>query len=197
MPAYQTLSRFGVPLPAGNGRGGMLQPKYKYRWRVRVYGFGPITGGTEFSLQVQNASKPKMTQQPVEVHSYNSVAYYAGKHAWEEVQLRLRDDITNTVSRLVGHQIQKQLNHFEQTGYAAAQNYKFTMTIESMDGGNDGVLETWLLEGCFISNVDYGELDYQESGFQDITLRIRYDNATQYDGLMPRSPDYTPSNHMA
>lgn len=191
MPQYQTLSRFGVPLPAGSGRGGMLQPKYKYRFRVRVFSFGPISGGTEFSLQVQSVGRPKLQQEPVAVHAYNSVAYYAGKHTWQEIELVLKDDISNTISRLVGHQIQKQLNHFEQTGYVAAQNYKFSMYIEIMDGGNDGVLETWLLEGCFVSNVNYGDLDYQESGFQTITLTIRYDNATQMDGYMPRNPDRT------
>jgi hypothetical protein len=196
MTTYNTLTRFGVPLPAGNGRGGMLQPKYKYRFRVRVFQFGPITGGVEFSLQVQSVSKPTLNQEPIPVHAYNSVAYYAGKHTWQEIQLTLKDDITNTVSRLVGHQVQKQLNHFEQTGYAAAQNYKFSMVIESMDGGNDGILETWYLEGCYLQSVNYGELDYQESNFQTIALTIRYDNATQYDGLMPRNPDRQPGNHL-
>ncbi len=48
-----------------------------------------------------------------------------------------------------------------------------------MDGGNDTVVEAWTLEGCFLENVEYGEMDYQESGFQTINLTIRYDNATQ------------------
>lgn len=185
----ETLTKFGVPMGGGTGRGGLLQLKYKYRYRVRVINFGPIQGGLELSQQVQSVSKPKVSHEEVPVHSYNSTAYYAGKHTWEPVTLVVKDDVTNAVSRMVGHQLQKQLNHFEQTGYMAGMNYKFTTIIESMDGGNDVVLETWTLEGCFLQNTDYMELDYSDSSFQTITMSIRYDNATLADGLMPLSPD--------
>lgn len=185
----ETLTKFGVPMGGGTGRGGLLQLKYKYRYRVRVINFGPIQGGLELSQQVQSVSKPKVSHEEVPVHSYNSTAYYAGKHTWEPITLVVKDDVTNAVSRMVGHQLQKQLNHFEQTGFMAGMNYKFTTIIESMDGGNDVVLETWTLEGCFLQNTDYMELDYSDSSFQTITMSIRFDNATLADGLMPLSPD--------
>jgi hypothetical protein len=185
----ETLTKFGVPMGGGTGRGGLLQLKYKYRYRVRVINFGPIQGGLELSQQVQSVSKPKVSHEEVAVHSYNSTAYYAGKHTWEPITLVVKDDVTNAVSRMVGHQLQKQLNHFEQTGFMAGMNYKFTTIIESMDGGNDVVLETWTLEGCFLQNTDYMELEYSDSSFQTITMSIRFDNATLADGLMPLSPD--------
>lgn len=185
----ETLSKFGVPLGGGSGRGGILQPKYKYRFRVRVVNFGPVAGGIELTQQVQSVAKPTLGHESVAVHSYNSTGYYAGKHTWETISLVVKDDITNSVSRLVGHQLQKQLNHFEQTGFTSGVNYKFVMLIETMDGGNDGVLETWTLEGCFIENVDYSELAYDDSSFQTITMSIRYDNATLADGLMTALPE--------
>ncbi|MNK33320.1 hypothetical protein D3C87_518000 [compost metagenome] len=185
----ETLSKFGVPLGGGSGRGGILQPKYKYRFRVRVVNFGPVAGGIELTQQVQSVGKPTLGHESVAVHSYNSTGYYAGKHTWETVSLVVKDDITNSVSRLVGHQMQKQLNHFEQTGFTSGVNYKFVMLIETMDGGNDGVLETWTLEGCFLENVDYSELAYDDSSFQTITMSIRYDNATLADGLMTALPE--------
>jgi hypothetical protein len=40
-----TLQNFGVPLGGGAGRGGMLQPKTKQKFRVRVTQFGPVNGG--------------------------------------------------------------------------------------------------------------------------------------------------------
>jgi hypothetical protein len=188
----ETLSKYGVPLGGGQGRGGLLQLKYKYRFRVRVINFGPIAGGLDLTQQVQSVGKPKVSYEPVEVHSYNSKAYYAGKHNWEEINLVVKDDISNNVSRLVGHQMQKQLNHFEQTAFAAGINYKFVMLIETMDGGNDNVLETWTLEGCFLSNVDYMDLDYGDSQFQTISMQVRYDNATLADGLMDAAPQLIP-----
>lgn len=181
-----------VPLGGGNGRGGLLQLKYKNRWRVRVINFGPIAGGLDFTQQAQSVTKPKLNQQGIEVHSYNSIAYMAGKHTWDPITISLKDDITNTISRLVGHQVQKQLNHFEQTAFASGINYKFVTIIEVMDGGNDTVLETWTLEGCFLEGVDYQNLDYSESAFQTIDLTVRFDNATQADGLMTTLPELIP-----
>lgn len=185
----ETLSKFGVPLGGGGGRGGILQPKIKYRFRVRVINFGPIAGGIALTQQVQSVTKPTISHESIPVHSYNSTGYYAGKHTWEPISLVLRDDITNSVSRLVGHQVQKQLNHFEQTGFTSGINYKFVTLIEVMDGGNDGILETWTLEGCFLENVEYSDMAYDDSSFHTITMSIRYDNATQDDGLMTALPE--------
>ena len=97
----------------------------------------------------------------------------------------VRDDITNAVSKLVGAQMQKQLNHFEQTGYMAGINYKFGMYIETLDGSNaessSSIVEQWFVEGCFLSNVSYDALDYADSNPMTITTQVRYDNA-QYWG---------------
>ena len=37
-----TLSKFGVPIDGSTGRGGILQPKLKYRFRVRFTNFGNL-----------------------------------------------------------------------------------------------------------------------------------------------------------
>jgi hypothetical protein len=188
----ETLSKFGVPMGGGAGRGGILQPAFKNRFRVRVINFGPIAGGLEFTQQVQSVGKPKISHEEQPVHSYNSTAYFAGKHSWESIQVVLKDDITNTVGTLVGHQLQKQLNHAEQTAFAAGINYKFVMIIETLDGGNDTVLNGWTLEGCFLQSVEFGELEYSESGFQTISLTVRYDNAMLGDGMMTNLPELIP-----
>jgi hypothetical protein len=187
-----TMSRFGVPLGGGAGRGGMLQPKTKFKFRVRVINFGPIAGGLELTQQVMTAGRPSMTQDPVTVHSYASQAYYAGKPSWSPIQIELRDDVSNSVSRLVGHQVQKQQNHFEQTSPLAGVNYKFNTYIETLDGGNDTVLEQWYLEGCFLTNVNYGSFDYSASDPMTINLDVRYDIATQSGDLMPVIPQLLP-----
>ena len=92
--------------------------------------------------------------------------------------------------------MQKQLNHFEQTAFASGINYKFVMLVETMDGGNDNVLEAWTMEGCFLSNVDYGDLDYTVSDFQTISMTIRIDNATLADGLMETAPQLIPGTRL-
>jgi hypothetical protein len=110
--------------------------------------------------------------------------YYANKPEWQTLNLTVRDDINNSVGRLVGQQLQKQMNFYEQTAYAAAINYKFQMRVEMLDGGNVGVLEGWFLEGCFLESVNYNNLDYSSSDIVEITMTVKFDNATSID-LMP------------
>ncbi len=190
-----TINKFGVPLGPGGveGRGGILQPKLKYRFRVRTVSFGPTGPREQINLtqQVMNITKPKISQEEVVIDSYISKAWVAGKHTWEPITLVVRDDITNAVSRLVGHQLQKQVNHFEQTSPAAGVNYKFATFIETMDGGNDVVQEQWVLEGCWLQNVDYDTLDYAAGAdVQLITMTVRFDSATMVE-TFPFAPDLT------
>jgi hypothetical protein len=119
------------------------------------------------------------------LHSYNSVAWIQGKHTFESIEIKLRDDITNSVVRAVGAQVQKQMNHFEQTSAAAGINYKFSMEIHALDGSNGEPIERWFLEGCFINVAAYGDGDYASGESQEVTLTIRFDNATNLGGSNP------------
>ncbi len=184
-----TLTNFGVPLGGGAGRGNILQPKTKHKFRVRVIGFGPINGGLELSQQVMSVGRPSVQFNPETVHSYNSIEYYAGKAEWQTIELTCRDDLTNSVSALVGHQLQKQMNFFQQTTPSSGSNYKFQMYIETLNGGDDAILEQWFLEGCFLTTVGYDQFTYDSSDPLTIALTIRYDNATQQNNLMPINPE--------
>jgi hypothetical protein len=183
-----TLAQFGVPLGGGTGRGGLLMPKTKQKFRVRVVQFGPVNGGLELTQQVVSVGRPSVAMNSQPVHAYNSIGYYAGKAEWSPIDLTVRDDITNAVSKLVGHQLQKQMNFFEQTTSESGSNYKFTTYLETMDGGNDTVTEQWILEGCFLESVNYGDFAYDSSDALTIQMSVRFDNATQQGGLMPVSP---------
>ena len=175
-----TLSKFGVPL---NGSPlGILHPKQKYRFRVTFQNFGENNGLREMTANVVTCTRPKVTYPEVELHSYNSVAWIQGKHSWEAIELKLRDDITNSVISSVGAQVQKQMNHFEQTSAVAGINYKFSMTIDTLDGTNNDALESWNLEGCFLTGAAYDEGDYALGEAMMVTLSIRYDNATNVSG---------------
>ena len=177
-----------MPLGGGTGRGGLLQPKVKWKFRVEVTNFGIPTSAIQLTQQVMTVSRPNLNFGEQEVHSYNSIGYYAGKPKWETITLTVRDDVTNSVNSLVGAQIQKQMDFFQQTSPLAAGNYKFQMAIQTLDGGNDAILEEWDYEGCFISSVNYEGFDYSSSEPMTIDMTIRFDNATQTGGLMPTPP---------
>ena len=173
-----TLSKFGVPIDGSTGRGGILQPKLKYRFRVRFTGFGSVgQSPLQLTQQVMNITRPKVSHEEVPIHSYNSVAYMQGKHTWEAINITLRDDINNNISKLVGGQVQKQMNHFEQTSAVSGARYKLCTKIEILDGTSDTELEQWDLEGCFLQNVDYSDGDYAVSEPVQVILTLKYDNA--------------------
>ena len=178
----ETRSKFGVPVTGNNGS-GILMPKLKYRFRVSFLGgFGGEAESRVLTQNVQNVSRPKITYEEVTIDSYNSRMYLQGKHSWEQISVVVRDDITNSVTKLVGAQIQRQLNHFQQSTPAAGSDYKFDMQIEILDGVNAGASEVWFLEGCFFTNVDYSDSDYSTNEPVTVTMQVRYDNATHYQG---------------
>jgi hypothetical protein len=188
-----SLQNFGIPTGDSFTRGGILMPKVKNRFRVFVANFGIPGSEVAFTQQVITAARPNVAFAPTEVHSYNSIAYYAGKAAWETVEVTLRDDVTNAISRLVGAQMQRQMNFFEQTVKLASGDYKFDMAVETLDGGgiapDDAViLEQWIYEGCFLSAINYEAFDYASADAMTISLTVRFDNATQSGGLMPNPP---------
>jgi len=183
--AISTLSRISVPLDTSDSASsqGLLMPKLQYRFRVTLENFGISTPTTELTKQVVSTSRPQVEFEEMEIHTYNSRAYLAGKHAWQPITITLREDVNNRVQKLVGEQLQKQFDFFEQSSAASGIDYKFTTRIEILDGGNGAntpnVLETFELYGCFVQNANYNELDYSNSEPVTIELSIRYDNAVQ------------------
>jgi hypothetical protein len=181
------LAKFGIPLD-GN-KLGILQPKQKYRFRVVWQNFGENNGLREMTANVVTCTRPKISWSEAELHSYNSVAWIQGKHTFDMIEITLRDDITNSVISSVGAQVQKQMNHFEQTSAVAGINYKFSMEIHALDGTDNDQLESWVLDGCWLHDTAYGDNDYASGDPNIVTLTIRFDNATNVSG--PNTNDGT------
>ena len=186
--AISSLSRFSVPVPGGQSATsqGLLMPKLKYRFRVLLDNFGVTKPTTELTKQVMTVARPNVQFDSQTIDVYNSKIFYAGKHTWQPINMTVRDDVNGQVSRLVGEQVQKQFDMLEQVSASSGSDYKFTMRIEILDGGNGAqdpsVLETFELYGCFLTDINYNELTYAESSPVDITMAIQYDNALQLNG---------------
>ena len=183
--AISTLSKFTVPLAndQSSASQGLLMPKLQYRFRVVLENFGVSTPRSELTKQVIDVTRPNLTFDDITLDVYNSKVYLPGKHTWEAITINLRDDVNNSVSKLVGEQVQKQFDFFEQASAASGIDYKFTTRIEMLDGGNGatapGILETWELYGSYVQSVNYNSLAYATSDPATITLSVKYDNAIQ------------------
>ena len=183
--AISTLSKFTVPLANDQSAGsqGLLMPKLQYRFRAILENFGVSTPRSELTKQIMDITRPDLNFEQITLDVYNSRVYMAGKHTWNPITINIRDDVNNAVTKLVGEQIQKQFDFFEQSSAASGIDYKFTARIEMLDGGGGAskpnVLETFELYGAYIEAVNYQTLAYATSDAVTIQLTVRYDNCIQ------------------
>ena len=185
--AVSQLTNFTVPLAGGASATsqGLLMPKLKYKFRLSFLNFGVSTNNViELTKQVIDVKRPSVSFGDIVIDIYNSKVKLAGKHEWQDITVNLRDDVGGNVSKMVGEQLQKQFDFQEQASATSGIDYKFTLQIEMLDGGNGArvptVLEQWQLYGCYLSQVDYGDVNYG-SGTDPVTiaLTVKYDNAEQ------------------
>jgi hypothetical protein len=183
--AVASLTKMTVPLASdqSNPTQGLLMPKLKYRFRVEFQNFGVSTPRTELTKQVIDFTRPTVSFEPIDIPIYNATIKLAGKYSWGDITCTLRDDAGGSVTRLVGEQLQKQLDFAEQASASSGIDYKFVTQFQVLDGGNGNnepqVLETWEIYGCYLSEVNYGDMNYGSSEVATIAMTVRFDNAVQ------------------
>lgn len=181
-----TLSQFGIP-EAGFG---ILHPKQKHKWRVRFVGMARSVPNAanisrEITRQATNVTRPSLSWEDIPIHRYNTTSYVAGKHTWEQMNITVEDDITGLASYAIQGQLETQQRIVGAdlpgewiNSAATGSDYKFGTILELLDG-NEGITESWKLEGCFIVSVNYGDLDYSSGDAATIELTLRFDHARQ------------------
>jgi hypothetical protein len=172
------ITTLGVPDNTGNTT--TIMPKLQYRFRVTFIGEGFTSTPTR---SVMSAGRPSLTHDPVTIDAYNSRIYLAGKHTWNEVTIMFRDDVDSAVLRELNGQLNRQVDHANQSSSRAGSAYKFQTLVETLDGGNPnpGVLDKYELAGCYISGIQYGDLNYATSDQITFNVTLRYDNCEIFD----------------
>jgi hypothetical protein len=177
-----TISQVGgIP---GISNGGILQPKFKNRWKLTFSKIGAEGQSSQpLAMQVVKTERPKLSFKEVELHRYNSRAYVASKHEFQPCNVTIEDDLAGNASKIINDQISKQqfLIGAEGPFLAASPEgslYKFAAKLEMLDG-QEQTIETWVMQGCFIQNVDYTDLDYADGDAALINLVIRFDHVYQ------------------
>jgi hypothetical protein len=183
--AVSSLQRMTVPLASDQSSSvqGLLMPKLKYRFRVSFENLGVSKPTTELTKQVVSVTRPNLTFEEITLPVYNSTLKLAGKHTWADITCSVRDDASGSVARLIGEQLQKQMDFLEMSSASSGIDYKFLTKIEILDGGNGAnvpvVLETWELYGCYLKGANYGDLNYGTNEAVTVEMSIAYDNAVQ------------------
>jgi hypothetical protein len=171
----------------GSDNQTLLMPKLQFRFRLIFSNFGTSGNDTnELTRQVIDCSRPNLSFAKISVPVYNSTIYLAGKHTWNTMSINLRDDASGAISKLVGAQLQKQLNMTEQASAGTGGDYKFALILQMLDGSNGTqepiALETWYISGAYLEAVNYNTVNYGTSEVVTIALTVQYDNAIQTSG---------------
>ncbi len=188
--SVNSLANFGVPGLNGD-RSAALQPIFSNRFRVLVYNFGQSGEPAPYDItrQIRRVGRPNVQFETTTMYSYVSTVYVASRGEWQEITFTLFDDITNSAMRRVENQVSKQQNFFDQTMSRAGENYKFEMDLDVLAGGQSAggsaadpnIIQKYCFAGCFLSQVDKGEMSYDDVNAMEITCTVRYDNVISFD----------------
>ncbi|ASV44463.1 hypothetical protein PBI_SCTP2_448 [Salicola phage SCTP-2] len=189
-------SKFGVPVDYNTGRDVALQPKQKFKFRVRFINFGGLESasyGFDASQQLIRVQRPTVNFESTNIGTYSGNIKVFNKPTFDPINITFRDDVANTLGKAAWSQMQKQFD-FNNGRYAiSAGAAKFTTIIETLDGQNEiRAIDSFVLENCFIATMDYDELDYSSGEMSTVSIGVEYDYIGSYksesDGI--NDPDY-------
>lgn len=164
--------------------GGILHPQHKNRWALSFIGIGGLSNANGLRLQAITADRPKLEFEKITLDRYNSRAYLAGKHTWQPISITFEVDIGGEVHDVVQRQLENQQHILANSGAlrlpaaASGDLYKFGITMDMLDGDNI-ILESWKIDGCYLENVDWGDVDYAASETVKTVCTVSYDHARQ------------------
>jgi len=144
------------------------EPKRQNRFILR---FDSTLGINEWF--VESTSRPKLTVNSTEIQFLNTSTYVAGRFTWGEISVKFRDPIGPSASQALMEWVRLCAESVTgRMGYAAG--YKKNVDLELLDP-TGVVVEKWILEGAWLSSVDFGSLSYSQDAIADISATLRPD----------------------
>jgi hypothetical protein len=144
-----------------------FEPKRKFRWVLMLEGID--------AFLVKSTNRPSFQINEEPIPFINSKRYIAGRLTFGALNMTLHDPIAPSGAQQVMEWIRTHAESVSgRAGYA--DFYKRDLQLKLLDPIGT-VVELWDMKGCFLTNVDYGSLDYNEdAGSMDIQLTMRFDN---------------------
>lgn len=126
------------------------------------------------SFIIKKTSRPTLSQNPQQLDHINMRTFYKGKSVWGTVSIDLYDPIVPSGAQAVMEWIR--LGHESVTGRNGYSDfYKKDLTINVLGPVGDKV-EEWILKGAFITEVNFGELNWEDNGAPvNISLTVQPD----------------------
>jgi hypothetical protein len=144
------------------------EPKRQNRFIMR---FPSSLGINEWF--VETAKRPSIKVNSVAIPFLNTSTYVAGRFEWNELRVTFKDPIGPSASQALMEWFRLHAESVTgRMGYAAG--YKKNIELEMLDP-TGVVVEKWILEGCFITDINFNELDYSRDDIASIQCSLRMD----------------------
>ena len=144
------------------------EPKRQNRF---ILSFDSTLGINEWF--VESTSRPHITITPTEIPFLNTSTYVAGRFTWGVINVTFRDPIGPSASQALMEWVRLCAESVTgRMGYAAG--YKKNVEVSMLDP-TGVVVEKWILEGTFLSDVNFNTLDYKSDALATITAALRMD----------------------
>ena len=144
------------------------EPKRQNRFIIR---FPSSLGINEW--YVESASRPSIKIGSTEIQFLNTSTFVAGRFNWDPITVKFRDPIGPSAAQALMEWVRLCAESVTgRMGYAAG--YKKNVDIEMLDP-TGVVIEKWILEGTFMTDVSFGTLDYKSDALADISATLRMD----------------------
>ena len=122
---------------------------------------------------VESAKRPSIKIAATEIQFLNTSTYVAGRFKWDEIGVKFRDPIGPSAAQALMEWVRLCAESVTvRMGYAAG--YKKDIDLEMLDP-TGVVVEKWILQGTFLSSVDFGALGYSTDNLADISANLRMD----------------------
>ena len=142
-----------------------FEPKVQNRYIMQLDGVP--------SYLIKKITRPKLTQEKKKIDHINLQRYIKGKSVWDELDLELYDPIVPSGAQAVMEWVR--LHHESVTGRDGyAEFYKKDIIINVLGPVGDKV-EEWILKGCQITSVEFGEMKWETDDPVSISLKIQPD----------------------
>ena len=157
-----------------------LEPRRAFRFRLgSTYGLElSDTGRVPYWWNAKTVTKPSYSVSTNEYQLVNQKYKVPGIVTWDSITITLAD-VGDTVDNLIvdlesfGWNPDGQTEGLEKT---SGEGNIGKIRIEQLNAKGE-VIETWKLEGAFISRVAFGNLDYSSEEIVEVQITVDYDYA--------------------
>jgi hypothetical protein len=144
-----------------------FEPKMKNRYIMEIDGIQ--------SYMIKAGNRPQINFEKVTLDHINIKRQLKGKGEWQDLTITLYDPIVPSGAQAVMEWVR--LSHESITGRDGyADFYKKDIDIYMLGPVGDKI-EQWKLKGAFITQANFGELDFASNDAATIELTLTYDYA--------------------